>query len=155
VLYDCRPSEALKEDGSPHGWGLINTHFGKTPQDPRRGTGTRANGKYYVMAQFTRFVRPGMRVLGSDDDNTVCAYDCDKRVLVCVTVNFGNMQWITVDLGGVKTCGGIGSCTYTNTASTLSSEKFVRTNISFEGRCFQYHAKANSVYTLEFFDIQL
>lgn len=147
--------EALNDDGSPHGWGLLNTHFGKSPEDPRRGTGTRANGKYWVMAQFTRFVRPGMRVLGSSDDKTVCAYDDVAHVLVCVTVNFGKDQWITIDLRGMKACGGTGSCTYTNTNSTLSSEKFVRTDVSFDGMAFQYQARANSVYSLEFFDVQI
>ncbi|OWZ20900.1 hypothetical protein PHMEG_0004628 [Phytophthora megakarya] len=48
-----------------------------------------ANPKYYVMAHYSRHIRPGMEILGTDDINTVAAYDSTNYVLAIVRVNPG------------------------------------------------------------------
>ncbi|ETK79740.1 hypothetical protein F441_14675 [Phytophthora nicotianae CJ01A1] len=47
------------------------------------------NPKYYVMAHYSRHIRPGMEMIGTDDVNTVAAYDSTNFILAIVRVNFG------------------------------------------------------------------
>jgi galactan endo-1,6-beta-galactosidase len=71
------------------GWGTI------------RYTGSTAGTietKYYVLAQFTRHVRPGMRIIDAGVDGVVTAYDRAARRLVIVAFNPGAAQTLTFDL---------------------------------------------------------
>ncbi|KAG5980440.1 Endo-beta-1 6-galactanase [Claviceps digitariae] len=81
------------------GWGLIQgDNDGKT-------LGA-VNTKYYVLAQFTRHIRPGMTILGSGDDaNTVAAYDAANKVLVIVAANWGDAGYGNFDLSGFTQAG--------------------------------------------------
>jgi galactan endo-1,6-beta-galactosidase len=54
--------------------------------------------KLYVLAQFTRHIRPGMRILGTANENVAAAYDPALRRLVLVAANPGAAQTITFDL---------------------------------------------------------
>ena len=65
------------------GWGMVNFH--------RRNSGERfsLNKKFYVMAQFSCFIRPGFQILDSDDEDSLVAYDPAGHQLVIVTVNDG------------------------------------------------------------------
>ncbi len=83
------------------GWGLIQAN-------EAAGTTGAANTKYYVLAQFTRHIRPGMRIIGSGDANSVAAYDPVARKLVVVTTNYGTGQWINYDLSKFSTVTGSG-----------------------------------------------
>ena len=38
----------------------------------------RVNTKFYVMAHYSRHVRPGMKIINGGDGNTVAAYDNNK-----------------------------------------------------------------------------
>ncbi len=73
------------------GWGLIQSN----PGDNWIGT---ANPKYYVLAQYTRHIRPGMTIVDSGEGNTVAAYDAGARKLIIVTMNYGTAQTITYNL---------------------------------------------------------
>lgn len=73
------------------GWGLIQSN----PGDNWIGS---ANPKYYVLAQYTRHIRPGMTILDGRDGSTVAAYDAAGRKLVLVTMNYDTAQNITYDL---------------------------------------------------------
>jgi hypothetical protein len=46
-------------------------------------------GKYWAMAQFSRYIRPGDRLVPVDDMDTVGALSADGRRLVLVHVNPG------------------------------------------------------------------
>ncbi|MDX1963418.1 MAG: glycoside hydrolase [Pirellulales bacterium] len=73
------------------GWGLVQSN----PGDNWIGN---ANPKYFVLAQYTRHIRPGMTILDSGDGNTVTAYDPVANKLVLVVTNYGTPQWITFSL---------------------------------------------------------
>ena len=73
------------------GWGLIQSN----PGDNWIGA---PNPKYYVLAQFSRSIRPGMTILSSGDPNTVAAYDPAGHTLALVTLNGATGQWINYDL---------------------------------------------------------
>ena len=76
-------------DGS--GWGLIYA-------EPENHTIGAANIKYYMMAQYTRHIRPGMIMLDSDDPNTTESLDEKTDTLVIVTVNSGPAESVTYSL---------------------------------------------------------
>ncbi|TDC20540.1 beta-1,6-galactanase [Streptomyces sp. 8K308] len=77
-------------DPSP-GWAMI-------AYDPATLQPGAVQTKYYVYAQFTRHIRPGMHILGTNAGNTVAAYDPAARRLVLVAVNPGQAQTLTFDL---------------------------------------------------------
>ncbi|KAI0390288.1 glycoside hydrolase family 30 protein [Xylariaceae sp. FL0594] len=73
------------------GWGLIQG-------DNDAGTLSTVNGKYYVLAQFSRHIREGMRILDGGSDNVVAAYDAANQKLIIVAVNWGDAQYLNFDL---------------------------------------------------------
>jgi galactan endo-1,6-beta-galactosidase len=74
-----------------YGWGLIDSSI-------RSGEIGAPATKYFVYAQFTRTIRPGMTLLTSNDPNTILGYDAERRVLGIVTVNPGGSRSIAYDL---------------------------------------------------------
>ncbi|PNP46181.1 hypothetical protein TGAMA5MH_02216 [Trichoderma gamsii] len=67
------------------GWGLIG---GDNDQLTLSGAST----KYFVLAQFTRHIRPGMQILTTLDGNTAAAYDASSQKLVIVAGNWNTSQ---------------------------------------------------------------
>jgi hypothetical protein len=66
----------------------------------------KANPKYFVLAQYTRHILPGMSVLTSPDANTVAAIDTERHRLVLVTANLGPAREADYDLSGVAVATG-------------------------------------------------
>ena len=128
-------------------WGLVNGDYAgiTTLSDPARGTPKWVYDKYYVMAQFTRFLRPGYKILGSSDRNMVVAYDAAGHKLVLVTVNYGTSQQITYDLSGLSLVGASASVTVTNTNGT---RLFQNSTVIVSGKQLRLNAEANSVYSI-------
>jgi galactan endo-1,6-beta-galactosidase len=81
------------------GWGLIQAN-------ESAGTTGAVNPKYYVLAQYTRHIRPGMRIIDGGEGNTTAAYDSANKRLILVTTNYGTAQRITYDLSRFATVGG-------------------------------------------------
>ncbi|MEW2811152.1 glycoside hydrolase [Streptomyces massasporeus] len=82
-------------------WGLLDyipgTGYGVTPDTPAQPGSVRA--KYYLMAQFSRHIRPGMKMLSTGDPMSVAALDEKTGKLVIVVANNGStLQNITFDL---------------------------------------------------------
>ncbi|MFJ5103749.1 glycoside hydrolase [Streptomyces sp. NPDC088554] len=77
-------------DPSP-GWAMIT-------YDPSSRQPGAVQTKYYVMAQFSRHIRPGMTILNTGVDYAAAAYDPAQRRLVIVAVNPGAAQNLTFDL---------------------------------------------------------
>jgi galactan endo-1,6-beta-galactosidase len=72
------------------GWGLLNADYVDTGDKPNPSTVTpitQVNRKYFVFGQFTRYIRPGMRIISIDDANSIAAYDerAHKVVIVVQT----------------------------------------------------------------------
>ncbi|KAL7957711.1 glycoside hydrolase family 5 protein [Trichoderma compactum] len=84
------------------GWGLI-------VGDNDQLTLSSASTKYFVLAHFTRHIRPGMQILTTPDGNTAAAYDSGSQKLVIVAANWGSAQTITFDLTRAKTAGSNGA----------------------------------------------
>ncbi len=64
------------------GWGLLTN-----PEKDETTTAYGVNGKYYVLGQYSRFVRPGTVIIANDDPNTLTAYDPHTKSLVLIVTN--------------------------------------------------------------------
>ena len=82
-------------------WGLIYAHFGSSETDTSRGDAYKITTKYYVFAQFTRFILPGDQIIASNDVNTVVARTPTTNSYKFVTVNYNNYQMISFNLAGI------------------------------------------------------
>jgi galactan endo-1,6-beta-galactosidase len=122
------------------GWGLINASLS------RNWIG-KANPKYFVLAQYTRHIRPGMTILQSDDTNSVTAYDSTQRKLVIVTVNCSSAQSISYNLSNFARAAGPIQCWTTETRGT---NDYVPSKISLGGdKSFSADFPKNTVKTFE------
>jgi O-glycosyl hydrolase len=79
-------------------WGFVNNRLdGRDPS-------YRLTRKFHVMAQFSRFIRPGCQIIAADDEHSLAAYDSAQRQLIIVAVNDGrSSRPLTYRLTGVKT----------------------------------------------------
>ncbi|KAJ5083733.1 glycoside hydrolase superfamily [Penicillium angulare] len=73
------------------GWGLIDG-------DITTNTLNGATTKYYMLAQFTRHIRSGMRILNGTSSNVVSAIDEESGTLVIVAANWDDDQEFNFDL---------------------------------------------------------
>ena len=122
------------------GWGLIQSNTG----DNWIGN---SNPKYYVLAHYTRHIRPGMTILDSGDGNSVAAYDPAARKLVLVTVNYGTRQTINYDLSHFGYAAGPVRRWTTQPGATPAY--VLSTAIGIVNRSFQSGFLTNSLQTFE------
>lgn len=83
VLWQAVENES-KPPAKGSDWGLIKMDYADTA-NPQINVTT----KYWAMANFSRFIRPGDRFLPTDDTDTVIALKPDGRTFVVVHVNPG------------------------------------------------------------------
>lgn len=67
---------------SNHSWGLIHANFETANSEefwlPKQ---------YFTMANYSKFIRPGYQIIGTNNGNTVAAYDKENNKLVLVVAN--------------------------------------------------------------------
>jgi alpha-tubulin suppressor-like RCC1 family protein/O-glycosyl hydrolase len=92
-------------DSAP-GWGFLYNTLLATTNSSYTPNYT-INEKFYVMGQFSEYVRPGYKIISVNDTNTLAAYNPTNSTLVLVMVNtsgssfnitynlsnFGSMPW--------------------------------------------------------------
>ncbi len=131
-------------DGSD--WGLINA----TIADNWIGN---ANPKYFVLAHYTRHIRPGMTIIESGDGNSVAAYDAGRRTLVIVTMNYGTAQIITYDLSNFPYAAGPVNRWTTQTGGLI---EYVPSFLSLNGsKSFPASFTSNTIETFEIQNVDL
>ncbi|AOZ93424.1 glycoside hydrolase family 30 protein [Paenibacillus crassostreae] len=88
IIYDLRilqPAawvywQAVEDESANNNWGFIHSDFlGEESYEITK--------QYYAMANFSRFIRPGSRIIRTDDGRTVAAYDAQKEQLTIVVRN--------------------------------------------------------------------
>ncbi len=136
-------------DGS--GWGLIDA----SRASGWTGSPTR---KYYVMAQFSRHLRPGFEILGGNDNNTIYAYSTAESKLVVITFNWGNGQWVNYDLSQFASVKGpitrwSTTCTPGNGTPDILYQQYSDTSLS--GTTFWTYMYAYEVTTFEVQNVTL
>ncbi len=83
------------------GWGLLTN-----PLDSESHTSYGVNKKYYVLAQYSKFIRAGATLIAVTDPNSVAAYGTQSHRLVIVTTNSGDSPArVTYDLSGFTRLG--------------------------------------------------
>jgi galactan endo-1,6-beta-galactosidase len=130
-------------------WGLIKSDY----PDPTRRTGTLGPvaNKYFVLAQYTRHIRPNMTIIDSGDQANVAAYDATNRRLVLVTVCGDSPRRITYDLSRFATVGGgIRSwVTDADPAGHIGRQYTPVIGVSLRGKQFAVDLPAHTVQTFE------
>jgi galactan endo-1,6-beta-galactosidase len=120
------------------GWGLVQSN-------PRDGWVGDPNAKYYVLAQFSRHIRPGMSVVDSGDPDTVAAYDAAARALVLVTVNDAGTRAVAYDLSAFGAASG--PVEHWATAAGAGDKYAHRADIALKAKTFHASLGANTVHT--------
>ncbi|TQN63928.1 Endo-beta-1,6-galactanase [Colletotrichum shisoi] len=135
-------------DGS--GWGLVEA-------DNDAGMVGAANQKYFVLAQFARHIREGMRILDGGADNVVAAYDGARSRLVIVAVNWGHAQYLGFDLSKFTQASTNGATvTRWRTQIGESGDRYIQTNdTTMSGTNFWSFFESKMVQTFEIEDVKL
>ncbi|GGB19105.1 hypothetical protein GCM10011380_05830 [Sphingomonas metalli] len=99
VFWQAVEDLSVRGDSKGSNWGVVKADLRSDPAGPHRIHVTR---KYWAMAQFSRYIRPGYRLVPVDDLDTVGAIAPDGRTLVMVHVNPGPVTRRLVLPGGWK-----------------------------------------------------
>ncbi|MEU9878488.1 glycoside hydrolase [Streptomyces phaeochromogenes] len=113
---------------------------------------TTVQTKYYVMAQFSRHIRPGMTILDTGVGYAVAAHDATQKRLVVVAVNSGAAQTLTFDLSRFSqvTGGSGGLVRRWNTLTSGSGDLYTaRSDTYLNGKSLSVPFAAASVQTFE------
>lgn len=104
-LKELRPSawvywQAVEPDAPEYGWGAINATYVDTHDQPsaEKTSFVRVNRKLFVYGQFTRYIRPGYRIISIEDPNSVAAYDPVSHRLVITKVTGDAAETFRIDL---------------------------------------------------------
>ncbi|HEX3043327.1 MAG TPA: glycoside hydrolase [Bacillota bacterium] len=118
-------------------WGLIHSDF------ENGGSNYYITKKYYVMGNYSKFIRPGYKMIGCNDSRAVAAYDQTGGKLAIVYTNdtTGAIS-NTIDLSRFGTVSG--SATVYRTSG---SENLAQSNASITNKLLTVSAPANSVTT--------
>ena len=104
------------DGGAEGGWGLVGA-------DLMAKRIERVNPKYFVLAQFTRHIRPGMTILETGDENVVAAHDPAKGLLVIVLRGDEKPATKEIDLSKFHVVGGAADRWITQPKGTTRHEK--------------------------------
>ncbi len=122
------------------GWGFL-----KNPLLDEVNTAYQINKKYYVMGQYSRFIRPGFAFIASGSPGSLAALDARSRTLVIVTTNSSDAATpLRFDLSRFSTLGAWAQLTRTS----ASEEWAALPAIALAGKAVSYQATPHSVTTL-------
>ncbi|MFE0737392.1 glycoside hydrolase [Streptomyces sp. NPDC058855] len=148
-----------EESGTKLSWGLLKATYSwdRTTKggtlgeaNPYPGTDRYVTNKYFVLAQYTRHIRPGMRIIDSGSKSTVAAYDALRRRLVLVTVRGNTPQKVTFDLSRFRTVGSVVRRRVTDAAPDyrIGRQYAVAPNPPLRGKQLTVDFSANSIQTI-------
>ncbi|MET3666128.1 glycoside hydrolase [Caulobacter sp. 1776] len=86
VLWQAVETLSTRDGAKGSNWGLVKVDYRSSPEGPHA---IHLTAKYWAMAQFSRYIRPGYRLVPVDDLDTIGALSPDGRELVLVHVNGG------------------------------------------------------------------
>ncbi|KAI1123206.1 glycoside hydrolase family 30 protein [Nemania abortiva] len=106
--------------------------------------------KYFVLAQLTRHIRPGMRILDSGADYAIAAYDATAKKLVIVAVNWGSAQYLNFDLSRFSMPGTSGATIQRWSTQIGSGDQYATfKDTALSGSKFWSYFQTNQVQTFE------
>lgn len=83
--------QAVEDEGAQNNWGFIHSDF-------KQGEDYEMNKQFYAMANFSKFIRPGSRIIFTDDGRSVAAYDEAQNQLSIIVRNEGGIKEASYDL---------------------------------------------------------
>lgn len=122
------------------GWGLVAADMPKAQI-------LKANPKHFVLAQYTRHIRPGMTILDTGERNAVAAYDRKRRKLVIVATGGSESKDETFDLSRFNLGRKVASRWITEPKGKTRYQK--QPDLLFEGDHLTALLPANSIQTFE------
>lgn len=99
------------------GWGCL-----RNPLDDSDDTSYVINRKFYVMGQFSQFIRPGFQIVSVNDNNSLAGYDPTNHVLVIVALNqTANSLAVTYDLSSFNSLSAMVSAVRTSSSENQAA----------------------------------
>ena len=123
------------------GWGLVQSELATN------SIGT-ANPKYFVVAQYSRHIRPGMTILDTSDANSVSAYDPVNHKIVIVTANYATAQWATFSFADFYSVPD-GPVSHWRTVTNTGEDYHFLNDLSVSNGTVRLWCPADSVQTVE------
>ncbi|MFC5449981.1 RICIN domain-containing protein [Paenibacillus aestuarii] len=121
------------------GWGFLKNSLNSSGD-----TSYTINQKYYIMGNYSKFIRPGYKIIAINDDNSLVAYDPASSNVVIVTTNSSaSDKTVSYDLSKFSAI--TGNATPYRTSSTEQLAQLP--SISLNNKTFSATAKAGSVTT--------
>jgi len=111
------------------GWGFLYN-----PLDGSGNTNYSFNEKFYIMWQFSHFIRPGFQIISVGDTNSLAAYDATNHNLIVVAQNDSTNGFnVAYTLGAFNSTNNLAGCWRTSanesgnslTALAISNQQFV------------------------------
>lgn len=124
------------------GWGLINVDYSTFET-------TWVYTKYFVYANFTRYIRPGMFILRSDNKNFAYAYDRKASKLVIVFSNENAATPVKVDLSAFRSVGPVAKLTQTVYGEMDWLVPLPEVKIEKGSKSLEFNAPADSILSIE------
>ncbi|MEC0091107.1 RICIN domain-containing protein [Paenibacillus macquariensis] len=134
------------EDNAAPGWGMIETDL----NDANNNAFTpNIKQKFWSMAQWSKFIRPGYKIIDIEDGDSIAAYDEASQKLVIVTVNDrSSSNDVTYDLSKFGDINGSVTAYRTVAPSNgVTPENFANINVALNNKSFQNTVPAYSVTT--------
>ncbi|WP_211748209.1 RICIN domain-containing protein [Paenibacillus sp. Marseille-Q4541] len=134
------------EDNAAPGWGMIETDL----NDANNNAFTpNVKQKFWSMAQWSKFIRPGYKIIDIEDGDSIAAYDAASQKLVIVTVNDRSASNdVTYDLSKFGDINGSVTAYRTVAPSNgVTAENFANINVALNNKSFQNTVPAYSVTT--------
>ena len=140
-------------DGGRHGrggsgWGLLEA-------DLLNGTNLSVNPKYYVPAQYTRHIRPGMTAMSGGDATTIVVYSSDERRLSFVVFNDGPARVAHFDLGAFTLPDQEVASFLTSPKAEAEARYATRTPVILSKNRFETNLASDSVQSFELRNVSL
>lgn len=124
------------------GWGFLNNVL-----DGSTNYGYAFNEKYYVMGNFSKFLRPGYQFVKIGDANSVAAYDGNGTVAIVTASNTSTDQEVTYNLENLTSNMGSGPWTVTPYRTSSTENLAALPSFSISSPTFTSMINANSVTT--------
>ncbi|MEI7910924.1 MAG: glycoside hydrolase [Verrucomicrobiota bacterium] len=122
------------------GWGLLDCRMEKAEVRS-------VNAKAYMLAQYSRHIRPGMTLVGSGSEAVVAAFSPQEKRLVLVAFNDGPARTMRIDLSGFTVPDGALTRALTTPKGRARYER--QPDLAVQGRRFEVELPADSVETFE------
>jgi galactan endo-1,6-beta-galactosidase len=155
-IKELRPSawiywQPVEPDVAEFGWGLINANYVDTRDQPspQKTVFVRANRKFFVFGQFTRYLRPGYQLIGIDDPKSVAAYDPTSHGLVIIKITGDAAESAQFDLSKFSSSPDTVQvlATTTNPGGNIPDWKQHNETLGLTGGSVQMNLLPKSVYT--------